>query len=156
MSRFTRLLLAAACAFAVLVSVPLALSAHIEANAKELAKLDEDWSKAAVARDAERVASYYAEDAIVYPPNEPAAVGRSTAKKVWATYFSDSSFAISWKPVHAEVEGELGYTSGTFDNSFKGPDGKTAQVKGKYVCVWRKQKDGGWKVIHDIWNADSK
>ena len=152
----SRILLAAASAFAVLASVPLALSAHIAADAKELAKLDDDWSKAAVARDPERVASFYADDAIAYPPGEPAAVGKAAAKKVWETYFSDPSFAISWKTGHAEVAGELGYTSGTFANSFKGPDAKTLQAKGKYVCVWRKQKDGAWKVIHDIWNADAR
>jgi len=156
MSRLSNTLLAAGCAVAVLVSVPLSLSAHIDANAKALAKLDDDWSKAAVARDAERVASFYAEDAIAYPPNEPAAVGKAAAKKVWTAYFGDPTFAISWKTEHAEVTGDLGYTTGSYEDSFKGPDGKTVHEKGKYVCVWRKQKDGGWKVIHDIWNADSK
>jgi ketosteroid isomerase-like protein len=28
--------------------------------------------------------------------------------------------------------------------------------KGKYVCMWKKQKDGTWKAIHDIWNSDAK
>ena len=156
MSRSSRALLVAAGAFAILVSVPLALSAHIDPSARVLAKLDDEWSKAAVAKDVERVASYYAEDAIAYPPNQPAAVGKAAAKKVWATYFSDPTFAISWKTEHAEVAGELGYTSGTYEDSFKGPDGKTIREKGKYVCVWRKQKDGGWKALHDIWNTDSK
>ena len=154
MSRSSKYLLAAA--FAVLASVPLALSAHIAANAQALAKLDDDWSKAAVAKDVERVASFYADDAIAYPPGEPMAVGKAASKKVWATYFSDPSFAISWKTAHAEVVGELGYTSGTYDNSFKGPDGNTVHANGKYVVVWRKQKDGGWKAIHDVWNADSR
>jgi ketosteroid isomerase-like protein len=154
MSRFSKVLLCAT--FACLVSAPLALSAHVDANAKALAKLDDDWSKAAVAKDIERVASFYAEDAIAYPPNAPMAAGKAAAKKIWASYFSDPSFAISWKTDHAEIAGDLGYTSGTYENSFKGPDGKTVQAKGKYVVVWRKQKDGGWKAIHDIWNADSE
>ena len=28
--------------------------------------------------------------------------------------------------------------------------------KGKCVCAWKKQKDGIWKPIPDIWNTDSK
>jgi ketosteroid isomerase-like protein len=156
MSQFSRSLLAAACALAALVSVPVALSAHIDANAQALAKLDDDWSNAAAAKDVERVASFYAEDAIAYPPNEPAAVGRAAAKKIWAAYFADPTFAISWKTLHAEVAGDLGYTSGSYEDSFKGPDGKTVHEKGKYVCVWRKQKDGSWKALHDIWNSDAK
>ena len=156
MSRRSIAILTAGSAFAILVSVPVALSAHIDANATALAKLDDDWSNAAVAKDIERVASFYAEDAIAYPPNEPAAVGKAAAKKVWAAFFADPTFAISWKTAHAEVAGDLGYTSGTYEDSFKGPDGKTVNEKGKYVCVWRKQKDGSWKAIHDIWNPDAK
>ncbi len=111
---------------------------------RRLAKLDDDWSKAAATRDADRVASFYAEDAIAYPPNEPVAIGRAAAKKVWASYFADVTFSISWKAVHAEVakSGDLGYTAGTYEASFKGPDGKQVSEKGKYVCTWRKQKGG--------------
>src|SRR5688572_9433049 len=54
-----------------------------EAKAKALIKLDDEWSAAAAKRDVELVASFYAEDAIAYPPNEPMAVGRAAAKKAW-------------------------------------------------------------------------
>ena len=150
--------LAVAGAFAVLFSASSALAADMDANAKALAKLDDDWSKAAATRDADRVASFYAEDAIAYPPNEPMAIGRPAAKKVWASYFADPTFKISWKTVHAGVSksGDLGFTAGTYEDSYKGPDGKLVSEKGKYVCTWKKQKDGTWKAIHDIWNADPK
>jgi uncharacterized protein (TIGR02246 family) len=150
---------AAAGAFAVLFSGFAAFAAgEMDANGKALAKLDDDWSKAAATRDADRVASFYAEDAIAYPPNEPAAIGRPAAKKVWAAYFADPTYSISWKTVHAEVakSGDLGFTAGTYEDSFKGPDGKRVHGKGKYVCTWRKEKDGTWKAIHDIWNTDAK
>ena len=154
MSRLTKITLAAA--FAILVAAPLALSAHVAPDARALAQLDEEWSKAAGAKDVERVASFYADDAIAYPPGAPMAVGKAAAKKVWAAYFADPSFAISWKTDHAEVSGQLGYTSGTSETSYKGRDGKVVHEKGKFLCVWRKQKDGGWKAIHDVWNADTQ
>ena len=133
-----------------------ALAADMDAGAKALAKLDDDWSKAAAARDADRVAAFYAADAIAYPPNAPAAVGRPAAKKVWTAYFADPTFAISWKTTSAEVNGDIGYTAGAYEDSFKGPDGKTVIEKGKYLCVWKKQKDGTWKAVHDMWNTDFK
>jgi len=117
-------LLVAAGALSVLFSVTPALAADMDAKAKALAKVDDDWSKAAATRDADRVASFYAEDAIAYPPNEPMAIGRPAAQKVWAGYFADKTFAISWKTLHAEVSGGLGYTTGTCEASFKEPDGK--------------------------------
>jgi len=153
--------LAAAGVLAVLLPVVIpgvaaGATGDMSAEAKALVKLDDDWSKAAATKDAERVASFYAEDAIAYPTNEPAAVGKTAAKKVWAAYFTDSTFTISWKTVHAEVTGDLGYTAGTYEDSFKGPDGKTVNEKGKYLCVWKKMNDGTWKAIHDMWNTDSR
>ena len=144
--------------FAVLFSGDPTLAADMDKNAKALATLDEDWSKAAVKRDVDRVASFYAEDAIVYPPNALVAIGRPAAKKVWASYFADPTFSISWKTVNAGVSksGDLGFTAGTYEASFKGPDGKMVSEKGKYLSAWKKDKDGKWKASHDIWNTDSK
>ena len=136
--------------------VPARASGDISAEAKALAKLDDDWSAAAATRDARRVASFYAEDAIAYPPGEPMAVGKAAAEKVWAAYFAEPTFKISWKTTHAEVTGALGYTAGTYEDSFKGPDGKTVAGKGKYLCVWKKQGDGKWMAVRDMWNTDSK
>lgn len=131
-------------------------SAEMSAEAKALAKLDDDWSAAAATRDAKRVAAFYAEDALAYPPNEPMAVGRAAAEKVWAAYFADPTYNLSWKTTHAEVAGAVGYTTGTYKDSFKGPDGKAVESQGKYLCIWRKQSDGTWKAVHDMWNSDSK
>lgn len=152
-------LLAAAGTLSLALSVMPAGAAKPEDDlAKALTTLDADWSKAAVAKDIERVASFYAQDAVAYPPNEPVSIGHSAAKEVWAGYFADPTFTISWKTTHAEVakSAEIGFTSGTYESTFKGPDGKPTQEIGKYVCIWAKQKDGSWKAVHDIWNSDAK
>ena len=148
----------AACALAFLPSAFSARPVDKDADAKALTKLDEEWSKTAATKDAEKIASFYAEDAMAYPPNEPIAVGRAGAKKLWATMLALPEVSISWKTAHAEAaaSGDLGYTTGTYEVSSKGADGKPAVEKGKYVCTWKKQKDGSWKAIHDIWNSDAK
>jgi ketosteroid isomerase-like protein len=128
------------------------------AIAKALTQLDDDWSKAAATRNADSVASFYADDAIAYPPNTPMAVGKAAARAVWAAGLADSTYAISWKTLHAGASkgGDLGFTTGTYEDSFVGPDGKRVASTGKYVCVWAKQADGRWKAIHDSWNTDAK
>ena len=142
----------------LLLSASCAPRGGTEADPKVLAQLDDEWSKAAQAKDADKVASYYADDAMVYPPNEPYAIGPEAAHKIWAAYFSDTSFSISWKTLHASVanSGDFGFTAGTYENSFRGPDGKQVNEKGKYLCVWRKQKDGTWKAVQDMWNTDAR
>ena len=100
--------------------------AEIAPDAQALAKLDDEWSKTAATRDAAKIAAYYAEDAIAYPPNAPAAVGRAAAQKVWESIFVEPSFAISWKTTHASMakSGEMGFTSGTYTATWIGEGGK--------------------------------
>ncbi len=135
--------------------VSAAAPSAMNAEAMALARVDDDWSLAAASRDGEKVASFYAEDGVAYPPNVPEAIGRAAAKKVWA-YFADPTFSISWKTLNAEVSGDFGYTRVAYENSFKRSKGKTVQQKGKYLCVWKKQGDGTWKAIHHMWNADAR
>lgn len=153
-----RALLVACGASALLFTASCAPKVDTDALAKELTRLDDEWSKAAATKSAEAVAAYYAADAIAYPPNEPMVSGREAAKAVWAAYFADSTFSISWKTDHsgASKSGELGFTAGTYEDSFRGPDGAMVNEKGKYVCIWAKQADGTWKAVHDIWNTDAK
>lgn len=155
MKRNTLALSAILIAIASLAAARICFAAE-DRNAKELIAVDDDWSNAAVAKDVDRVASFYAQDAIVFPPDEPIAVGNVAARKVWASYFADPSYQISWKTTSAEVVKDTGWTAGTFQDSSKGSDGKTVAKNGKYVCVWRKRADGKWKAIRDIWNYDSK
>lgn len=128
--------------------------------AKALARLDEEWAAAAAKRDVKKVVSYYAADGIAYPPGEPACVGTAALEKVWAGYFKDPNFSVSWTPVDARVaaSGDLGYTVGTYKVVVKGaaPGGKDYVEIGKTLCVWQRQADGSWKALRDMWNADSK
>ena len=54
----------------------------------------------------------------------------------------------------ASKGGDLGYTSGTYQFSITGSDGKPIPDKGKYVVVWKKDASGKWKVVADIFNSD--
>ena len=89
------------------------------------------------------MASFHTEAAIAYPPSEPVAIGRSAAMRVRAAYFTDSTFSISWKTVHAEVSrsGELGVTAGTYEDSFRGPDGRLVRETGKWA-IHRRPRPG--------------
>ena len=133
----------------------LFVTSALAADAKDLVKLDEEWSKAASTKDVDKIGSFYAEDAMVYPPNMPLVSGRADAKKAWAGMLADPGMSISWKATHAEMHGDMGFTAGTYEASFK-VDGKPMSEKGKYLCIWKKQKDGSWKAAQDIWNSDSK
>lgn len=143
-------------ALASLTLARVCSAAEDDKRVNELIAVDDDWSNAAVARDVNRVGSFYAQDGIAFPPDEPAAVGQAAAQKVWANYFADPTYEISWKTTSAGVAKDTGWTAGTYQDSSKGADGKTVARNGKYVCVWHKAADGKWKAIRDIWNYDAK
>jgi ketosteroid isomerase-like protein len=63
--------------------------------------------------------------------------------------------SLTWAPVKAEMaaSGDLGYTYGNYVYTAKNKEGKLVTSYGKYTSIWRKQKDGQWKVVVDMGNS---
>jgi uncharacterized protein (TIGR02246 family) len=122
----------------------------------EILQLDAEWSRAAQGRDVGRVVSFWADDAIVFPPGSPAVVGKAAIREFVAKSFQTPGFSISWKTTSVAVSRsrDIAYTTGTNRVTFSAPDGKPVTVDGKAVAVWRR-KEGAWKCVIDIWNDTS-
>ncbi len=62
---------------------------------------------------------------------------------------------LTWTPVKAEMaaSGDLGYTYGNYVYTAKNKEGKLVTTYGKYTSIWKKQKDGQWKVVVDMGNS---
>jgi ketosteroid isomerase-like protein len=63
---------------------------------------------------------------------------------------------LSWQPSKVEVarSGDLAYTQGSYRMAFAGPHGKPATDQGKTLEIWKKQANGTWKCIADMWSSD--
>ena len=98
--------------------------------------------------------SFWAEDATVLPPGSPPVVGKAAIREFVTKSFQTPGFSISWNTTTVVVSrsGDIAYTTGTNRVSFSAPDGKQVIVDGKAVAIWRRQKDGAWKCVVDIWN----
>jgi ketosteroid isomerase-like protein len=112
--------------------------------------------KVFAAKNLEKSVAFCDESGAVLSSNAPAANGRDAIAKLFSGFFQLANLKISWLPNRADVakSGELGYTSGAYEMTFNDPTGKTISDKGKYVTVWKKQTDGSWKVLLDIFNTD--
>lgn len=115
-----------------------------------------DWARAAAAKDLEKTLSYYADDASMFPPNMPFVAGPDARRKTWTELLAPAElvFSNAATKVEAARSGDLAYETGTFEESFKDANGQPARVTGKYVVVWKKQSNGQWKAIVDIFNTD--
>lgn len=122
--------------------------------AGQIARLDAEWLEAAQARDVERVLAFWAEDATVLPPGSPPVVGKAAIREFVAKSFQAPRFRISWKTDRITVShgGDMAYATGTNRVTFLGPDGNEVSMAGKAVTVWRKESDGVWRCVIDIWN----
>ncbi len=80
--------------------------------------------------------------------------GKSAIRDFVVKSFQTPGFSISWKTTTVVVSrsGDIAYTTGTNRVTFSTPDGKQITVEGKAVTVWRREKDGAWKCVIDIWN----
>ena len=123
--------------------------------AKQLRKLDTQWSAAASAKDVDKTVSYYSNNAIVMPPNAPVATTKRAIRAQWKKDI-DSMISGGWKATRVEVakSGDMAYVSGTYTFNFKDASGKTVRDRGKYLEVWQRQTDGSWKCSADAWNSD--
>src|SRR5678815_919188 len=94
-----------------------ALAADTTAIEQPLRDLDAQWSAAAGAKNLEKTVSFYSADAIVMPPNAPAATSSEAIRKGWQDLLASPGLVISWKTTKVEVakSGDLACLSGTYE-----------------------------------------
>jgi len=142
----------------VLVGVVLTTGiALADSEAEQAIRMATDAaSKAAQAKDVGRWITFYTDDATIYPPNEPILKGKEAIQEWISEAVADPDFAISWQTTKVEVAeaGDLGFASGTYEETVNDEEGNPVSVQGKWVAVYKKQADGTWKCVTDIWNKN--
>jgi uncharacterized protein (TIGR02246 family) len=152
---FVLFLLATACQ----TQTPTQTAAAADTRAADeatLKKLDEEWSKAAGAKDVEKTISYYSDDAVVLPPNSPKQTGKEAFRSLWKSMLDAPGFHGGWNATKVEVarSSDLAYVTGTYEMTANNSAGKPQTDKGKFVEIWKKQSDGSWKCTVDMFSSD--
>jgi ketosteroid isomerase-like protein len=140
----------------LLVSASVTFAQTDTKNLDALRAADVAWLKTYEAKDVDKAVAFCDEQGSLLWPNAPRATGKSAIAKVTASAFAIPDFKLEWHPDQIAVarSGDLGYTSGAYVWTFKDASGKPASDKGKYLTVWKKQPDGSWKVLLDMFNTD--
>lgn len=117
----------------------------------QLMEADRAFDAATAAQGLDGWMSYFADDArLNQRPTE--VVGKPALREFYAKMFQLKEFSIRWQPLHAEAsrDGTLGYTYGVSQVRYRDEKGELVKREGRYLTVWRKQRDGTWKVTTDI------
>lgn len=91
--------------------------------------------------------AYAAEDATIMRNNKVI----SGKKAIDEHYKNVDTKTLTWSPdfVDASKSGDLGYTYGTFQFTYKDSIGEEHVDTGIFHTVWKRQKDGSWKYVWD-------
>ena len=159
MKKSCRIALRAACCGLALLALGCGQQSAPDTRADDeeaIRDADIAWSKVAAAKQLDAVVAYYGADASILYPNQPIVTGKEAIRRVWEQMLQSPGFSLSFQPVKVEAarSGDLGYSQGTYELTMNDPKGNPVRDHGKYVEVWKKQADGSWKVVADIFNSD--
>jgi len=148
--RPTLLLTALTCAVVACQPAPAKLS---DADVAALrAGVDSIAAQILSGRDS-AAAAHYTENAVFMVPNLPALEGRAAIRAWFAGGPPLATFTLTSKEI--DGVGDVAYVRGTWTLTIAAA-GKTPAIEdhGKFLEVRRRQADGSWLMVADIFNSD--
>jgi ketosteroid isomerase-like protein len=142
-------LLAAACA------APAPRAPDLEAELTALRAAATAYYAAASAKDPAGVVALYDRDAVMVPPNADLVEGLEGVQGYRFGFISTPGVELRFEILRAEVSAsaDMGWTLALGDITINRPDGSVDSDLVRDFHVWKKQTDGSWKVVADIWNS---
>ena len=130
--------------------------ADVEADIQAIRNITEKWQVAINAGDLDTLMSFYSEDAIKIPPNEPAVRGKDAIRSGYQKLFEKNIRQENHVVADIKISGDLAVTNTTWTlpgitEKAKG----SSKPTGNWIRIFGKQPDGSWKIIYMIWSDES-
>ena len=123
--------------------------------ADAISGLDAEFMKAADAKNAGAlVKAFYAADAVLMPPNHPIVEGRANIQSFLQGLMDSGFTSIKLETTTIAGGGDLAYGRGRYTLSMAPPGGAPVEDVGKYIVTYRRQANGTWQAVADIFNSD--
>jgi len=121
---------------------------------KIIRAMDEEFMRLIAARDFKQLTrNFYAEDAQFLPPNQAAIIGRPAIQEALGQIAAGLQ-KLTYRSDKIEVSGDFAYAIGRHQLTIKTDSGAEIHDEGKYLVVYRRQQDGTWRAVADIFNSD--
>src|SRR4051794_15551422 len=141
---------------AVVLVFVLCATSLFAADVKQMIRQKEDAFEAALrAGNADQMAAMYADDAVLMPPNAPAAKGKAAIRGYWSSLLGMMSKGdLRLMIDDVSMSGNTAVERGTWKVTMT-PNGGSAEMNdnGNYVIVWQK-RGGKWQAVSDIYNSE--
>lgn len=119
-----------------------------EAALEEMVQTDQAFSEASSKMGMKKAfLEFIADDAVLLRPGYLPIIEGDVIK--FLNNQEDTSFTMTWEPKGADMSAahDLGFTYGVYKVATK-----DTTLRGTYLSIWRKQKDGKWKFVLDTGN----
>ncbi len=120
--------------------------------ADDLAKLRAQWAQELHDKDLDKIIALYAADAAFLAPSGGRFTGQTAIRGLFKTIMDTVTSNITFHSIVTETSGDLAYDSGDYSETLvptkSGPD---QHYKGDYLIVFRRQKDGHWLIVQQVW-----
>ena len=127
----------------------------VEADIQAIKDVVAEWSAAFNAADVDKIFSYYADEVVRIPPNEPALTEkeaiRSKVQQAFDEYTAEGKDIVE----NVEVSGDLAVAHTTYKYVVTSKTGQdSVETKGNEILVLKKQANGTWKFTYLIWSDE--
>lgn len=108
------------------------------------------------AKNLDAIKAHYASDAVMIIPGQAPFRGIDAIMGDYKQYAADPAgkYAPGAETTEISAGGDVAYGEVTYQTTFTNPKTKAVETRDRYnLTVFRKQPDGGWKVVRDV-NTD--
>jgi uncharacterized protein (TIGR02246 family) len=105
-------------------------------------------------KDAAAKAALWTENTRFLPPGGDVIAGRAGVQAFWQSGFDRGAYDLVLESVEIRSLGDgVAYEIGHSIARLRAADGASIEVRGKSLCIFRREADGIWRADVDIFNA---
>ncbi len=132
---------------------PAAPAALSEQDMATIRGMLDNYGPNTTAQDWATLVTYYADDAVRMPPDEPMYQGKDAMMAQLEALPAVTNLTLT--PQLIDGQGNLAYARGTYTFDVGPADGELVNMVGKWQAIYERQADGSWLCVSDIWNTDT-
>ena len=120
-----------------------------------IARTKDDFVAALRNGDAVAASAIYADDAQLLAPSAELFAGRDAITAFWRAGLEAGVSEVEFEALQLDREGGFAFEIGRYAFRLEAVDGGTVVDRGKYVLVHRRQEDGSWRRVVEMFNPDA-
>jgi ketosteroid isomerase-like protein len=122
------------------------------APADPFEKLRQEWARDLHEKRVEASTAFYAADAVFIQPDGARVKGSAAIRSLYEKVTSTFDSSLNFSSDRVELSGDLAYDSGTYTETLvTRATHKSILSKGSYLTIYRRGKDGKWKIVEQMW-----